>query len=214
VSTTFFDQYGGGLLTPDYKRSALDRPESLAAVRAMTDLFDKYKVSPPPAGNDGMMGFETGKVAMAIQGIWMINELNQQESLNYAAAPVPFFGPIKATWANSHCLCMPATASDERKQAGFEFIKYLSDHSLTWAKGGQVPVRKSILESKEFQALPVQSQFAKQLPYATYEPFSVTDNQISTFADSAVEGALNHVEDPKEALDTAARRVNNVLSRQ
>jgi multiple sugar transport system substrate-binding protein len=214
TSTTFFQQFGGGLLTPDMKRSALDEPQSVEALRLMEKLYQDYKICPTPEGNDGWAGFRIGKVGMAFQGIWMINELNNQKGLNYAAAPVPFFGPKKAVWAGSHCLVMPAKLQADRREAAWTFIKYLSDNSLEWAKGGQVPVRKSVLDNPEFQSLKVQPEFAKQLPWATYEPFSTAVNQIASFADTAVESTLNGGEDAKQALKTAARRVDNVLRRQ
>ncbi|HEY0868738.1 MAG TPA: ABC transporter substrate-binding protein [Fimbriimonas sp.] len=214
TSTTFFQQFGGGLLSPDMQRSALNEPQTVAALQRMEDLYLKYKICPTPEGNDGWAGFRVGKVAMAFQGIWMINELDNQKELNYAAAPVPFFGPKKAVWAGGHVMVMPDRIEGDRRDAAWTFVKYLSDHSIEWAKGGQVPVRKSVLESPEFKRLKVQPQFAKQLPWATFEPFSTAVNQIAPFADSAVESVLNGGEDPKQALETAARRVNNVLRRQ
>jgi len=217
VGTTFLFQFGGGLLTPDLRRSALDTPESQAGVEALMSFADREKVSPPPAGNDGWMAFQEGRVGMVFQGIWMIDSLESQrktKGLRYAAAPVPFFGPVKTVWAGSHSLCMPAKVNDTRKVAAWRFIKYLSDRNLEWAKGGQVPVRNDVLNSPEFQALPVQREFAKQLPYVTFEPPSVVVNQISAFADSAIDASLNHIEPAEKQLKTAARRVNNVLRRQ
>ncbi|WP_227625110.1 ABC transporter substrate-binding protein [Fimbriimonas ginsengisoli] len=214
VSTTFLDQFGGGVLTPDMKASALDSPASLQAVETLLGFSDKEKISNPPSGDDGWRGFQTGKVGMVFQGIWMIDSLEQQKGLNYAAAPVPFFGPVHTVQASSHCMSMPAALKGARREAAWSFMRYLSDHSLTWAKGGQVPVRLSILHSTGFQDLRVQREFAKQLDYVQYEPFSTVINQISGFADSAIDASLNHVDKPETLLKDAARRVNNVLRRQ
>ena len=93
-------------------------------------------------------------------------------------------------------------------------MKFLSDNSIDWAKGGQVPVRKSILSSEEFQSLRVQREFAKQLDYVQFEPMSLLINQMSTFGDAAMEGALNGSETPNAALKKAAKRVNQVLARE
>ena len=167
---------------------------------------------PDPGGAWG--AFQSGKAAMAMQGIWMIDSISHQSDLDAAAAPVPQFGPHQAVWASSHCLCMPAKLPAERQKAAYMFIKYLSDHSLEWAKAGQVPIRKSILNSHDFQALPIQREFAKQLPYVDYEPFSVAVNQCAQFADTAVEASVQGVETPRSALKLAAKRVNRVLGLQ
>jgi multiple sugar transport system substrate-binding protein len=208
---TFLNQFGSGLLTEDLSKSAMDTPETKGALDLMLRLIDVEKVCPRPEGSDAWLGFQTNRVAMAMEGVYMKSGLDNQKDLRYAAAPVPQFGPVKSVWAGSHCLAMPATQDPKKRKASWLFIKYLSDHSIAWAKGGQVPVRKSILESAEFKALPVQSEFAKQLDYIRYEPFSVRFNQVSVFGDAAIEAVVNRVESPDTALKTASRRINRVL---
>jgi maltose-binding protein MalE len=70
------------------------------------------------------------------------------------------------------------------------------------------------LNSEGFQSLKIQREFAKQLDYVVYEPFSPSVNQTATFADIAVEGAVQGVEPAEKALKLAARRVNRVLELQ
>lgn len=214
VGSTFLYQFGANLLNPDFTRSALESPESNQAVETLLSFSDKEKISPPPQGNDAWMGFQMGRVGMVFQGTWMVESLDHQKDLRYAVAPVPSFGPIRAVWAGSHTLCMPATISPERRRAAITFIAYLSEHSLDWAKGGQVPVRLSILHSPDFAKLKIMRVFAEELPYIHYEPFAVTANQVAPFADSAIDAALNHVDAPAPLLRAAARRIDNVLRRQ
>jgi len=211
IGSTVFAQYGGGLMTEDLKKSALDDASSLDAVNRIIGWVKDGHICPKPDPGGAWGAFQTGRAAMAMQGIWMIDSIAHQEGLEAAAAPVPQFGPKPGVWASSHCLCMPAKLPENRQQAAYTFIKYLSDHSLDWAKAGQVPVRRSILTSKEFQALPIQREFAKQLPYVVYEPFSVSVNQCAGFADTAVEAAVQGVEPARETLQKAAQRVNRVL---
>ena len=111
-------------------------------------------------------------------------------------------------------MCMPRGISPEQRKAAWTFVKFLSDNSLEWAKGGQVPVRKSILATPEFRKLPVQYEFSKELPYVVYSPPSTSLNQILPFCDAAVEATLNKIKPMDEALAEAARRTNAVLERQ
>ena len=214
VGTTLFDQFGGGVLTPDLNHTAMDTPASKQAVDTMIRWVQDGHICPKPDPGGSWMQFQTGKAAMAIQGIWMIDSVRTQKGLHYAAAPVPIFGPNKAVFGNSHTLNMPATLTPERKVAAWTFIRYLSDHSIKWAEAGQVPIRQSILNSAGFQKLPVQTQFAKQLSYVDYEPFSPIINQIDGYGDTAIESAVDGVASTDDALKQAARRINRVLDLQ
>lgn len=214
VGSTLLFQYGAALLDAQGQRSALDSAGGRDALGFLRSLVTEYKVAPETTGDDSWVAFQTGRVGMAFQGIWMIDGLERQANFKYAAAPVPILGPEKKVWAGSHILSMPAYLPSDRQRAAWTFIKFLSDHSLAWAKGGQVPVRPNILNSKEFQDLRVQREFAKQLSYVQYEPSSPAANQIATFADIAVQSVSQGLASPAEALKTASNRVNQVMERQ
>lgn len=213
MGLTFLDQWGAEILTPDGTKSALRSPEAVAALTAMTGIVTKERIAPPPAGTDAWLSFQTGKAAMCIEGVWMMTSLEKGSEIEWAAAPVPRFGPKQAVWAGSHSLAIPAKASPRRRAAAWRFAQYLSKNSLGWAKGGQVPARLSVLESAGFRALPTQSAFARQLPYVVFEPRHTMMNGVSPFLASAVESAMNGLETPAKALDTAARRIDEVLVR-
>jgi len=111
-------------------------------------------------------------------------------------------------------LAMPAAVDARKREAAWTFMRYLSDHSLDWARGGQVPVRQSILNSPGFKKLQVQYEFSKELPYIAYEPPTVSYNQVVPFYDAAIEASLNRIKPTDEALSEAARRINEVLERE
>jgi len=143
----------------------------------------------------------------------MLNSLQEQTGLQFAGAPVPQFGPVQATWAGSHLLAQPDGISLERSKAAWRLMRYISDHSLTWGIGGQVPARVDVRRSPAFQALQVQSQFARELPYVHYEPLIPKDNSIFQFVDPAVESVLLDLQTPQQAMSDAQRRVDQVLER-
>jgi multiple sugar transport system substrate-binding protein len=210
---TFVGQFGGGILTPNLQRCAMDTPETLAGTRALHDLIDRYHVAPAPEGVDAWLAFRQGKVGMAFEGIYMLASLEEQKGLAFAGAPVPRFGPHPAVWGGSHLLCQPAAITPERSRAAWRLMRFLSNNSLLWAKGGQVPARLAVLHSPEFAALPVQSQFARQLPFVQYEPLTPKDNALFPFVDPAVEAVLLDLQTPEQAMRDACRRVTQVLDR-
>lgn len=208
----FMDQHGGSVIDEEGKRSTLDSPASLAAVQQLQSFFGK--IAPDPQGANAWDIFKTGRAAMVMQGIYMIADLQAQKGLEFGAAPIPQFGPKRATWAGSHMLCIPKGLSPARKEKAWKFIKYLSDNSLRWAGAGQCPVRKSVLESEEFRKLEGQYQASRQLEYAQYEPQSPVIGQVSGFADAAWEAILMNKEDPKKTFETASRRIDALLERR
>lgn len=210
---TFAYQFGGGVLSPDGNDCAMASPDNLEALRRMHALIYTHKVAPKPEGIDAWLAFRQGKAAMALEGIYMLASLEEQKGLSYAGAPVPQFGPVKAAWAGSHLLCQPAGIAPRQSQAAWRLMRYLSDHSVLWAKGGQVPVRLAALRSPEFQALEIQSEFAKQLPYVKYEPLTPRMNALYPFVDPAIEAVLLDLETPKAATEDACRRIEQVLER-
>ena len=210
---TFLYQFGGSLVTPDGKRSAMDSPESLAAAQRMRDLIYKYKVAPKPEGVDAWLAFRQGKVGMALEGIYMLASLEEQKGLPYAGAPAPQFGPKRAVWGGSHLLCQPKGIAPRQSEAAWRLMRYLSDHSLTWAAGGQVPTRVSIRQSPAFARLTVPYQFGTQVDWVQYEPLTPRSNSLFQFADPAVEAVLLDLDTPENAMRDASRRINQLLSR-
>lgn len=208
----FLDQHGGSVIDPDGKRATIDSPESIAAVRQVQSFFGK--IAPEPQGANAWDTFKIGKAAMVMQGIYMIADLQAQKGLEFGAAPIPQFGPKKATWGGSHMLCIPTGLSKERKAKAWSLIKYLSDHSLKWAAAGQCPVRLEALNSPEFQNLEGQYQAARQLDYVQYEPQTPVIGQVSSFQDAAWEAILMNKEDPRTVFPIAARRIDAVLERR
>jgi multiple sugar transport system substrate-binding protein len=210
---TIAGQFGGGILSADGRSSTMDSPGSLRATHLMHDMIYKYKIAPRPEGIDAWLAFRQGKVGMAMEGIYMLSGLEEQKGLPFAGAPVPQFGPKPAVWGGSHMLCQPKAIDAAHSRASWRLMRYLSDHSLSWAKGGQVPARLAVRDSPQFAALPVQSQFARQVPYVQYEPLMPKTNALFQFVDPAIEAAMLDLQTPEVAMKDATRRINQVLKR-
>ncbi len=210
---TFAAQFGGGILSPDGKSCAMDSPQTREALRRMHDLIYKYKVAPKPEGVDAWLAFRQGKAAMALEGLYMVTSLEEQKSLSFAGAPVPQFGPERGVWGGSHLLCQPREIAPGRAQAAWRLMRFLSQNSLSWAEGGQVPARVALRQSPKFAALPVQAQFARQLSHVRYDPLTPKINALFPFVDPAVEAVLLDLQTPEEATSDACRRIEQVLKR-
>ena len=117
------------------------------------------------------------------------------------------------TWGESHGLVTRNDLEGPRLAAARRFIKYLSDNSLDWADGGQVPVRQSIRDSERFRAMYAQNQFARQIPYVQYLPPAPFVFEYLRAFDDAIELALRGTKSAKEALTAADAIVQPVIER-
>lgn len=210
---TLAEQFGGSILAPDGKTVTFDSPQNIKALQLAHDFIYQYKIAPRPEGVDAWLQFRQGKVGMVMEGIYMLASLEEQKGLDFAGAPVPQFGPQPAAWGGSHMLAQPTGIAPEASQAAWRLMRFLSDHSLQWARGGQVPARLDVEKSKEFAQLAVQSQFAKQLPIVEYEVLSPRANAIFPFVDPAIEAVMLDMETPQRALQDAQRRIEQVMKR-
>jgi multiple sugar transport system substrate-binding protein len=177
------------------------------------DLIHKLRVAPSPAAMNPFIGFRQGKVGMVFEGIYMLPELQRQTDLDWAAAPLPQLGDARAAWGNSHNLCINADADGQRLDACKRFVKYLSDHSLDWAEGGQVPVRKSLRDSERFRGMTAQFEFARQMQYIAYMPRVLFVNEYLAEFEPAVDSALRGSRAPEQAMQRAQANIERIMRR-
>ncbi|MGQ9553363.1 MAG: ABC transporter substrate-binding protein [Anaerolineae bacterium] len=115
VSDSSIHSNGGELLSSDYKKALVDSPQNVETYQWWVDLIAKHKVAPTPAeaGAEGGPSFTTGKVAMMIEGVWMIPSLRDQKAFNWDITVLPAgkVGRKVVAWPNSYCI------SSKSKQA-------------------------------------------------------------------------------------------------
>ena len=154
----FLAQQGGAMFTADLKKAAFNDAKGKAAFQFMADLVHVHKVA-PPVMTDINKAFLTKQAAMILIGPWLVNSAQRQEGLKFNTAPMPkIFGQF-ASWGMSHQLVLGKQPDRAKQLAAMKFIRYMSENSLTWVKGGQAPARKSILASAEFKAMPLWNAF-------------------------------------------------------
>lgn len=215
-------QFGGRFFTDDGTRSALEDPATVEAVQFAVDLIHTHRVC-PPMGHEGaaFQGFRRGEVAMVFEGIWMLPALERHaesarrtgQTVEFDGAALPQLGPQRVAWGSSHVLCLRSDLSGAKLEAAKQFIEFLSDHSLDWAAGGQLPARRSLRQTARFARMGVQSRFATQIPYRRFPPRVPFIFELhSAFAED-IEAALRGRAAPAEALRRAAEKVNEVIDR-
>jgi len=211
---SIMQQFGGQFFSEGNERCLLNGPRNVEALQFCVDVIRKEKCAPPPENFDAWIGFRQGAGAMAFEGIYMLADLQKERDLDFAGAPAPRIGDRNGVWAGSHNVCMRADLKGADLDAAWRFTTFLSNNSLDWAEGGQVPVRKSLRATARFAGMRVQSQFAREIPYATYLPRIPFIFEYQTEFNTAIEKALRGSASPQAALDKAAANVNQIIQRQ
>lgn len=208
-------QFGGEPFSEGATKATFNSDAGVDALTWMVDLV-KNEYSPKNVAQDAeFVAFQNGDNALHWNGIWQINYFkNEVEGLEWGVAPLPQIGTEKAAWASSHnfTVMRQRTPDDNKLQASKVFINWISENSIEWAKGGQIPARNSVRESQAFKDLKEQSQFAKQISYVRFLPRTpgIGDVQTQTL-DTAVNEAVLLKKQPKEALDDAAAKADKLL---
>jgi len=118
----------GQILNESKDKCLLDKPESIEALQYLTDFIQKYKVSPSPEWRSqaGIDFFMTGKMAMYIQGDWMISDYRKNiTEFDWDITILPK-GKKRASdvYVGGCQYCIPARS--KHHDIAWEFLYYLA----------------------------------------------------------------------------------------
>ncbi|MFF5079694.1 extracellular solute-binding protein [Actinoplanes sp. NPDC000266] len=206
-------QFGGNLFDEQATKALFAEQPGVQALTWMTDHI-KNGWSPKNVAQDAdLVSFRNGKNAFNWNGIWTINTLKEDKNLQWGVAPLPQIGTQKAAWAGSHQFVQfKQKAKDDNKlAAGKVFINWISQHSIEWAKGGQVPARAEIRNSAEFKALPEQSAIGSQIDDLHFLPPKPGIAEAMATVVTAINEAVLGRKEPAKALSDGAAKANQLL---
>ena len=206
-------QFGATLFNADATKATFNADPAVEACAWMVKMIADGH-SPANVGQDGdYLAFKSGKNAFNMNGIWQINDLKKSPDMQWGVAPLPQIGSKPAVWANSHNFTIVAQRkADANKVAAAKvFINWLSQHSLDWAKGGQVPARKAVRDDAGFKSLTEVNALAPELDYAAFPPAVPGVGEVITLFYTAFNEAVLGKKPPKQALDDAAAQADKLL---
>ena len=206
-------QFGGELFAPDASTVTWADEPGVKAMTWFTDLV-KNGNSPGKIAQDAdIVALQNNKNAFNWNGIWTINTLGGQKSLEWGVAALPNIGGKPAAWAGSHQFVLPTQKSpDENKAtASRVFLNWISQKSLEWAKAGQVPARNEVRDSAEFKALKDQAVIGSQINDLHFPPPVPGIGDAMAEWEKALNESVLGTKEPQAALSDAAGRANKIL---
>lgn len=158
--TSFFWNNGGEIFDLKAKKSLLNSPENVKTLEWMQDLAVNKKVTPKGAnGADIDNLLMSGKLAMHINGPWLINGL-KKNNINFGITAPPKGSVKQQVISGGIGYTIPSSAKPEEKEAAYEFIKYWMSPEILkeWSmKNGFPPFSNAVINDADIKADPIQS---------------------------------------------------------
>lgn len=206
-------QFGGDLFNEDATEATWSDSPGVEAFTWWRSLAEQGYSPKEVAQDADFIALQNGQNAFTWNGIWSINTLNEKTDLEWGVKRLPNLGGQNGAWAGSHQFVLPAQKSpDENKdKAARVFLNWISEQSLEWAKGGQIPARNSVRESAEFQDLPEQAELATQIDDLRFPPTIPGIGDATAEWDKALNEIVLGGKDIQATLDQSVERANKIL---
>jgi multiple sugar transport system substrate-binding protein len=217
---SIYSQMGGSVMDKDGKPS-VNTPEAIEALKTQIKLRSAGCFSTGELSKT-YERFGQGKVASVNGGTWMVNEFDAQVKdskaglKNLYIAPFPQFGNKPGVWGGSHTFVVPLgpNADPARVKAAIKYLKFFYDNQLAWARTGHASVRKSVLASADYNALPHHDEYAEFANQVVYLPKAIWSTAVDQILGEEVQAALLGKKTPEQALNDAQARLVDIASFQ
>jgi multiple sugar transport system substrate-binding protein len=194
------------------KKALFNGPEGVAAAKYLMDLVQSYGVAPPP-GVPGALGyreaFSTQKVAMILDGSWMVKSFAKVQGLDYGTMLVPK-GKIRTGWYDVNGFCSAST--NKFPDTTWDVIKFMTslDISLEYADyGGNnlggMPSWKTAYTDPRWKPTAVSAPIAEQMKFARAEySWYNSGKWFWNMLNTSLQAMVTKKLDPQKVLDDLA----------
>ncbi|KIL51056.1 extracellular solute-binding protein [Jeotgalibacillus campisalis] len=218
----YFWSLGGSLSNEDYTKfdGYLNSEESVKALETIVGWNEEGLISPIMLGGEPgtWEGIEKGQYMMVDDGPWffsiLMNEKDKQNPLDYTTwAPIPEGdGGSRSVIGGENLVIFE---NSDKKDAAWEFTKWMTEEEAQKIMGigtGLIPTNRTAAQDPEFLELPFIEQYVKQLetalPRTPIPQWSEVEGEITLNFEKVLRGEM----DPKEALDDAAAKADQILN--
>lgn len=220
---TLVSQQGAQLFPKDEYHIDLHSTAVRSVVQLLKTLYDEGLTTRGYDYSAALQGFAAGEGAVMINGTWIIGDLLRQAARadsattnGYTATPFAQLYGNSAMWADNHVMVMlkGGTRDAASRRAALAFLKFLYDEGGVWARTGQLPTRRAVIESQPFRQLPLRSGIATIARDGVALPIEVARQAIVTKTlGDALNSAIVFGADVDATLIRAETNINRMLAR-
>lgn len=156
--------------------------------------------------------FGLGLVGMRIDGPYRIPDLKKYfPNLDYGVAAIPY-SKMQTSEVVGNSLVIPR--GSKHKEAAWKFIKFAASSKeleLMFKGRGRIPARISTAKSPAFYSDKIMKVFIDQIPHGKSIPVAAGWQEASDKLAREIEKALKGDKSPADALNNAAKSVDNII---
>jgi multiple sugar transport system substrate-binding protein len=216
---TLLNETGGSILSPDGTKSAIDQPNSVAALDIWNNLIRRDKVgNANTASRDATVPFDdfaSGRRSMTMIYPWAVAQLkidNPKLFNDIEVTPLPQVDPAKPTgrWYGYY---LAVNKASQQQREAWKFIRYVVSQNQRWLSDVNFiqPVvgwEKSAAAKKYVPFLDVWAQAYSQGKFDEVAPhWSEVQDQVK----DAVQRSIFDGEAPAKSLKQASDEINGIL---
>ncbi|HEX8706157.1 MAG TPA: extracellular solute-binding protein [Myxococcaceae bacterium] len=213
-------QQGSNIVDAE-RKAHLESAESKEALRLLNALYAAGHASIKNDYSGAQQAFLAGEAAVLVNGNWGVETYTAQVKdpktalKKYVVRDMPRLYGTDAVWSDSHMWVMPKQPRPDpaKQKAALAFLKFLNDNNLQWARTGHLPVRSSVLQGAELQALPHRTEYTRTATIARAMPPIEYQRAILDLLVNELNSTWLVNKNPDQALAEAQRRTTQILRR-
>ena len=213
----FLQGAGGSILSDDLKTPTFAGAEGVAALQFLRDLITVDGVTDAGFGvNAGSASgdpFTQGRAGMLIAGNYNINN-SLKAGIDFDVMPVPMKdGGGFTSLVDPFCFAIPASSANSAAATTFIEFALAQEQQVAFATTSKnVPVLKAAQQDPAVQADPFLAKFVALAGYAPAKAPAISSySQMASIVSRAVQDTLYAQSEPKESLEAAAAKVQELL---
>jgi multiple sugar transport system substrate-binding protein len=205
-------QNGGSLLNEDKSAFTLTQEANVETLEHMVARVQETNVMPTSAQMSGMGDwdlFKSGRLGMLVTGIWAFPDFAENIDFSWDVAVEPG-NTQKATHFFANGLVISADAGDEKAEAAFKWIQFMSASreaaEIRVNAGWELPASEyeDVLETYTAETPPENRQAVfESLNYLITPPVIEDFSRMSDIVSQELEAARNGSKSPEQALSDA-----------
>lgn len=220
IFVEFLWENGGRVFDDEGRRSLLDRPEAVEALRFYADLYNEHRVCPTagmPRAGGSVPVFASKRAAMEIMnqfGIYNVKKYAPELLPEVGIAPTP---RRKQRVVSVYTDWLAMSPQSKHKDLAWELMTFLMEPENLAAYNATlffIPPRRSAVQAAAFmkenpqlaEFVSLMEQYGRSLP-AIPEWF-----EIRTGLQAAVSAAIYRTKTPEQALADYSRELNQLLA--
>ncbi len=209
----FFNTYGARIISEDGTKCLLDSEAAVQAVEMMASLFITHKVEAGawrPGAISPEQGFVNGKYAMILMGPWNLSKF-KNTNIDFGVGLIP--GGSAGTSTNVGGTDVVIFKGSKYVEACYSFLTFFTnaENQVRWCTAlNQLPINLGAYDLVKFDDKHLMT-FMEQMKHAGPNPVVKDFGLLEDLVNPEIEAVLSGQKNAKDALGSAAKKVQERL---